>query len=696
MDDIDDEEEESPPIIDGFDLDSNDLGTLTQENLSAMTVMQLKQQLRLRGKSTSGKKQELIERLLDQRSSSINGSTVHKDLSTHAEVIPNNSKQAKKIAEAKSKGANLVDVTEYIDAEEIGKSFRSSDRSSSVSNSDNDIDNDSSKEKEEEESSPEVWGEDAKIVQDYEGRSVVVDGLSRTVIEYKGCNDTVVQAYVVGSRDALVKFLRGGNDESNNTETAASKEKKYASLEEEVYDIQRKRELQTMRGMPADELLDNEDGLEPMARDAGDWGVWTPTGAQLSATEVQGVLLLSDVYGPFTENTQALADKIAFECQPVVVLVPDLFRGNPWTEEPSVGEDGVERNGQRKSYEEWRVSHPDRRVDVDIRAAAAVLRERYAVSSIAVWGTCFGGGRALEAASAWYSGGVESYYNDAFSSRPPPPHVDPVACIAWYPTRYDAKKLFGKSNEGFRTFENGDDRSVAVMAVFAEEDTLPGATKKDAALLKDCLDEDPRVKDVMVKVFANQKHGFAHNIPKEYTDGFDDDRFVIEDGYGGRASLVEHEYSNSDAEVACLLSTAWMETYTRMFLPTIGEPVRDEEENPWSDLEASGYKKEKRDIRQEIEDSIANFVPPEVDFSEVEDRNSDFLDAPPEELERVSMAQDRIRERLLEKIDKYGINFGDDDDEVFTEKIQRMIDDGVLNEDTISAFYDGDESKLGW
>ena len=68
-------------------------------------------------------------------------------------------------------------------------------------------------------SSPEVWGEDAKIVQDYEGRSIVVDGLSRTVIEYKGSNNTIVQAYVVGSRDSLRKFLRGGSTSTTATTT---------------------------------------------------------------------------------------------------------------------------------------------------------------------------------------------------------------------------------------------------------------------------------------------------------------------------------------------------------------------------------------------------------------------------------------------------------------------------------------------
>jgi hypothetical protein len=302
--------------------------------------------------------------------------------------------------------------------------------------------------------------------------------------------------------------------------------------------------------------------------------------------------------------------------------------------------------------------------------------------------------RALEAASGWYHDGAVGYYNDAFSTRPPPPHVDPVACIAWYPTRYDAKKLFGKENEGFRTFANGDDRSVAVMAVFAEHDNLPGATVEDAALLKECLDADPRMKDVMVKVFPNQNHGFAHNIPKEFTEGFDEDRFVVEDGYGGRANLVEHEFSNGDAEVACLLSTAWMETYTRVFLPTVGAPVRDEDAR-WNELDMNGYPKDtKRDIRKEIEDSIANFKEPEVDLSEVEERDSDFLDAPPEELKRREQEQERIRLMLLEKLEKYDMN-PDDDDEVYVEKLQQAFADGVLTPLTIDAFFDADAKLLG-
>ena len=127
------------------------------------------------------------------------------------------------------------------------------------------------------------------------------------------------------------------------------------------------------------------------------------------------------------------------------------------------------------------------------RAAAAALREQYGVSSTCIFGQCFGGGRALEATA-------RSYPNDTMDDVDGsigPTHVNPSTCIAWYPTRYDASSLFGSDRK--RT----DDRNtsdVSIMAVFAENDTIPGATSNDAAKLKSCLEEDNRSKDHMVKV----------------------------------------------------------------------------------------------------------------------------------------------------------------------------------------------------
>ena len=727
----DDDEEEMPPIIPGFELDEddNDLSALTIDELQSMTVLQLKQQLRLRGKKVSGKKSDLIQRLLEKRSgisSSSDGVDVGEGYSKYQKPYTRSSpsqtndddeekqQQSKRVMEAKARGAEIVDVTEYLEDETEWKTnFRSSDRKKNnihsgedgtvdveakdQENENNDASSSSS-------SSPEVWGEDAKIVEDYEGRSIVVDGLSRTVIEYKGSNNTIVQAYVVGSRESLKKFLRGGTATDANgqqqqpTEDTGSASSKtvYSSMEEEVLAIQRKREVESKRGLiRPDEVEGVDDRSDPgtpyqhIERDYGDWGVYTPTGAQLSSAEVQGVLLLSDVYGPFTENTQALADKIAFECQPVVVFVPDMFRGDPWTLNPIVDEvDGVARNEKGKSYEEWRASHPERRVDVDIRAAAAVLREKYAVSSIAVWGTCYGGGRALEAAAGWYEGGASSYYEDAFSDRRAPPHVDPIACISWYPTRYDANRLFGSNNEGFRTFESGEDRKVAVMAVFAENDNLPGATPEDAALLRSRLENDPRVVDFMVKVFPGQKHGFAHHHLGQPKEGSDDtDRFVDE-GFGSVDPLT----IGGDAEVACLLSTAWMETYTRVFLPTVGTPVRYEEENSWSSTLETNFQAEQRGIREELEEAIATFEDVTPDLSRMSQSRSPLLDGEANEAyDRIEEEREKIKQEILTK---YGIS-PDDDDETFNAKFAKAMSDGALDRLLIDAYMD-DSGDAYW
>lgn len=51
--------------------------------------------------------------------------------------------------------------------------------------------------------------------------------------------------------------------------------------------------------------------------------------------------------------------------------------------------------------------------------------------------------------------------------------VDPSTCIAWYPTRYNAEILFGEKRA--RTDERKL-KNAAIMAIFAENDKIPGAT----------------------------------------------------------------------------------------------------------------------------------------------------------------------------------------------------------------------------
>jgi dienelactone hydrolase len=558
--------------------EEDDDDILSEEVLQGLTIAQLKQQLRLRGLKVAGKKQDLVDRLLQPQRPRSSYESTENDSLVEPDVISNN--PSKKPTKSDKSNSEFIDVTAYMDDDDKGKSVKSS-----IPVTKNGEENPPL-------SDPEVWGSDAKIVDDYEGRSPVVDGLSRTVIEFIGSNQTMVQAFVVASRDAMKPFLQGGRNR-----TAAN-----GDLEARLREIQMKREMADKRPTKMEDE-EGEDGgdekgfyKEALNRDYSDWGKYSVTGAQMSAQEVQGVLILSDVYGPFTEATRHLAEKIAFECQPVVCMVPDLFRGSPWKEDSTTP--GFNEQGQ--DYEDWRNTHSDIRVSVDIRAAAAVLREQYGVSSIVVWGTCYGGGRALEAAAGYLPDGMVHDVDGTIGPLP----VDPDVVIAWYPTRYNAKELFG-SKRSRMLFTKERDRQFAVMGVFAGNDKLSGATPEDATELKALLGDDGRVKDFMVKVFPGQDHGFAHNALGRNYDESELDRFVDDEfGGAGRVSI-----NDGDAEVACLLSTAFMETYSRKFLPTSGDPIsKDEDAGDWNtELNMRDFSDSKfRDVRQEIEDSLTN------------------------------------------------------------------------------------------
>jgi dienelactone hydrolase len=567
---------------------------LSPDQVEALTVPQLKQQLRLRGLKVSGKKRELTDRLLNFSSEveteSLNSeepqmmppNPLEPDVLSESESneAQPNQKKARELAE--QRGKNFIDVDAFLDDDDKGKSVKSSLPVNGEAAPPPVVDNNP------ESSDPEVWGSDAKIVDDFEGKTPVVDAMSRTIVEFRGSNRTNVQAYVVASRDALRPFLAGGRNRTGDPE-------------ERLREIQMKREKAAKRPVrfEEDEGLDEGDETdlysEILHRESSDWGKYTLTGAQLSAQEVQGVLLLSDVHGAFTDDTKTLAEKIAFECQPVVVMVPDLFRGKPWKEDPTTP--GFNEEGQ--DFEEWRAMHSDLRVSIDIRAAAAVLKDQYGVSSTVVWGTCYGGGRALEIAAGYLPGGQIHDVDGAIGPVP----VEPAVAVVWYPTRYNAAELFGADKKKANTVD-GKERNMAVMGVFAGNDQLAGATPEDAAQLKSLLAEDGRVKDYMVKVFPNQDHGFAHSGLGQRVDESELDRFV-DDEFGGAGRVSK---DGGDAEVACLLSTAFMETYSRVFLPTAGPPIStDENGSEWSsELEMKDLR-DTRDIRQEIEDSLDNF-----------------------------------------------------------------------------------------
>jgi len=666
-DDMDDQDEDLPP---SNPFDDDDFGNpLVRARVESLTVPQLKQQLRLRGAKVSGRKAELIERLLSLSLSSSGTVSEESDDTTELEpelvdqeTVEKKKSKAREFAEAR--GKKLVDVTAYLDEDDIGKETRTTQKENEDDEETEEEGNDSA------EATPEVWGDEARIVDDYDGRSPVVDGLSRTVVTFRGSNKTKVEAFVVASRAALQPFLRGGDLGKNATETSKVR----------VEQIQIRRERASKKPVKPEEAIregpdvDDEEGRyrNVIERDYGDWGVYSPTGAQISAQEVQGVLLLTDVYGAFSDDMEALAEKIAFECQPVVVMVPDLFRGHPWKEDP----ENPGFNSRGENYEQWRATHSDHRVSIDIRAAAATLRERYGVSSIAVFGTCYGGGRALEVASGWYPSETFMFDVDGVTLGPTP--VEPLACVAWYPTRYDARALFGPDHKGSSLNYEGKERNVAIMAIFAGDDEIPGARPDDAQLLKELLDNDKRMKDRMVKVFPNQGHGFAHiglgAAKNEAATGDDETDEFLREEFGGSGS---YDVDGADAEVASLLSTAWMETYTRVFLPTVGTAVMDDEDQSWSDLEMKDLSYSRnRDVRGELENAVDTHVDEEVDFSRMNPES--FLN--PDAFMTEDALDTRVTD-LIEMLKEKSVFITPEDDEVTVrQKLQAAAARGDLDD----------------
>lgn len=215
--------------------------TLTGKDLEGLTVPQLKQQLRLRGLKVGGRKRDLIDRLL---SGTLNSPGTGFDESAN----PGSTKTVSKAREfAEERQKELVDVENFLEGEDQGKQVK-------TFNVNEVIDADFQKDEEKDDSTgskgdntAEVWGSEARIVDDYEGRRVVVDSLSQLVVEFKGSNQSYVSALVVASRDALKPFLSGGEKAGNRTQA-----------ELRLREIQAKREQANK--IPA--RFGNEDGLD--------------------------------------------------------------------------------------------------------------------------------------------------------------------------------------------------------------------------------------------------------------------------------------------------------------------------------------------------------------------------------------------------------------------------------------------------
>jgi dienelactone hydrolase len=533
---------------------------LSEKDLSSLTVVQLKQQLRLRGLKLNGNKRELIQRIISFQKNSVDTSNDLDSSPTTTTTGAYPKEMTQPDIFAQRYGKEIVDVTEYV---EVPEDIKDEDNA--------------------EEEGSEVWGAQAKLVNGLE--NPVVDNLLRTVIEFVGYDDEKVQAYICASRESLKSYMEGG-----------SKGKSRLTPKEQVLERQRRRE-KAEREINAFKLEGEDDPDHSgfyYINDYSDVGLFTVTGAKVSASEVEGILLLC-TEGFMKEDTVALCEKIAFECQPCVVMVPDVFQSDQ-EENISIGTKHNPSKQQRLIEE---------RINLNIRASANVLREVYGVSSVVVFGLGLGGGRALEAAAGWSPTIISSSRIKMKQGKVLPPPVNPMACVAWYPSHYRAQELFGVTDDSEHavttlTPHKDYNHKVAIMVIFAGGDTHPGAQPSDAEELKKLFESSPFIKDYMVKVFPGQKYGFAHI---------------------GLASEAGPIGGHQDAEVASLLSTAWLEAYSRVFLPTVGSKVRDgnDEWGP-SQIEMKNI----NDIPRLDPESI-NYDEEWFDFESLEDDYKDAL-----------------------------------------------------------------------
>ncbi|XP_054814704.1 uncharacterized protein LOC129315173 [Prosopis cineraria] len=117
-----------------------------------------------------------------------------------------------------------------------------------------------------------------------------------------------------------------------------------------------------------------------------------------------GILLLSDIFGFEDSFTRDFAYRIA--CNGYNVLVPDLFRGNPWS-----------RDRPEAMFEEWIAIQSHERIIKDIWRWTKWMADEFMAAGIpkilGIVGFCFGGSRVLEVLAqdngACFGAGVSFY-----------------------------------------------------------------------------------------------------------------------------------------------------------------------------------------------------------------------------------------------------------------------------------------------
>ncbi|TKW27127.1 hypothetical protein SEVIR_3G237900v4 [Setaria viridis] len=190
-----------------------------------------------------------------------------------------------------------------------------------------------------------------------------------------------------------------------------------------------------------------------------------------------GILLLSDVFGFEDSATRDFAYRVA--CNGYNVLVPDLFRGNPWKQSTPFDDDLFAR---------WLAGQAPARVSSDIDACTRWLVDEFKAAGVSrklgVVGFCYGGGRLVEALARDAEG--------CFS-----------AGVCFYGSRMDASL--------------GDRIAAPVLFVCGDGDPLcPVETVRELGR---------RARGARAAVYAGRGHGFAHRPQSVEDDADAEDAF---------------------------------------------------------------------------------------------------------------------------------------------------------------------------
>ncbi|WCJ44204.1 alpha/beta-Hydrolases superfamily protein [Euphorbia peplus] len=184
-----------------------------------------------------------------------------------------------------------------------------------------------------------------------------------------------------------------------------------------------------------------------------------------------GILLLSDIFGFEDSSTRDFAYRVA--CNGYNVLVPDLFRGDPWSKDRS-----------DTTLEEWIAIQEPGRVSKDITAAAEWMADEFLAAGISkklgIIGFCFGGGRVIEVLSR--DGGASFGVG-----------------VSFYGTRMNPSLA----------------SSIKVPVLFISGDNDPLCSVDVLKSIEESMDNGSRL-----VVYEGREHGFAHrpNSQEEDTD----------------------------------------------------------------------------------------------------------------------------------------------------------------------------------